>query len=219
MEPQQNPALAPIGAWRFVAFGIAMIWAVVVVALPGQAGRRATLAGQAESGGLAKRRDVETAPRRMPAELGLARPARLAVHRAITSPVVIGGRMPIILVPPDWAGWPEAHRRDSLLHELTHLKRHDDWAKLLQELVLVPFFFHPFSSLAAQPPRPRTRVACDEAVVALGGDPVVYARLLLDLARRPGRRLIPSATLLEARLAPILRPRHGRGPHRATPGG
>ena len=30
---------------------------------------------------------------------------------------------------------------------------------------------------------------CDEAAVALGSDPLIYARLLLDLARRPGRLL------------------------------
>src|SRR5262249_18984744 len=32
-------------------------------------------------------------------------------------------------------------------------------------------------------------VLCDEAAVALGSDPVAYARLLLSLARRPGRLL------------------------------
>ena len=94
-----------------------------------------------------------------------------------------------MLVPTDWGDWPESHRRACLLHELAHLARYDDWAKLAQELLRAPFFFHPAVRwLLARLDRER-ELLCDEAVVALGSDPVAYARLLLDLARRPGRLL------------------------------
>ena len=123
------------------------------------------------------------------AAVGLARPVRIAVHPAVASPAVVGGPSPVVLVPTDWVDWPEAHRRACLLHELAHLARYDDWARLAQELLRAPFFFHPSVRwLLARLDRER-ELLCDEAAVALGSDPLVYARLLLDLGRRPGRLL------------------------------
>ena len=98
-------------------------------------------------------------------------------------------------MPPDWDAWPESHRRACLLHELAHLARSDDWAKLLEELVRIPFFFHPLVLwLLARLDRER-ELLCDEAVVALGANPVAYARLLFDLARRPARLVTGSSSV------------------------
>ncbi|WP_406698069.1 M56 family metallopeptidase [Singulisphaera sp. Ch08] len=195
VKPQSEPASEPIGGWRLAAMGMAAIWALAVFLLSARlVGGRLLLAklnAQARPCGPTSQQLLVECQR----ALGFARPTRLATHPATTSPVVIGGRTSIILVPLDWDGWPEAHRRDCLRHELTHLKRHDDWAKLIQELVLVPFFFHPLVRWLLKRLDREREFLCDETVVALGGDPVAYARLLLDLARRPGRRLIPTALL------------------------
>ena len=85
----------------------------------------------------------------------LSRPVRIAVHPAVVSPAVVGGLRPVVLVPPDWIDWPEAHRRACLLHELAHLARYDDWAKLAQELAPRPLLLPPLGPLAALPARPR----------------------------------------------------------------
>ena len=125
--------------------------------------------------------------------LGLSRPVRIAMHPAVASPAVVGGWRPVVLVPDDWGGWPEPRRRACLLHELAHLSRYDDWARLVQEVVRAPFFFHPMVGwLLARLDRER-ELLCDEAAVALGSDPMAYARLLLDLARRPGRIRLAAA--------------------------
>ena len=135
------------------------------------------------------------------AAIGLSRAVRLAAHRAIGSPVAFGCLGPRILVPDDWDRWPLAQRRACLLHELTHLKRRDDWSKLAQELISVFFFFHPLVRwLLARLDRER-ELLCDEAVVALGTEPAGYARILLEMARSPGRILaipsrVPGAVLL-----------------------
>ena len=124
------------------------------------------------------------------AALGLTRPVRLAVHPAVKSPVVVAGLCPAVLVPTDWFDWPETHRRACLLHELAHLARYDDWTKLAQEVLRVPFFFHPLVRwLFARLDLEREFLG-DLAAVAQGCDPVGYARLLLELAGRPGR-LVP----------------------------
>ncbi len=127
------------------------------------------------------------------AAIGLSRSVRLAAHRAVGSPVAFGCLGPRILVPGDWASWPMAQRRVCLLHELTHLKRRDDWSKLAQELISVFFFFHPLVRwLLARLDRER-ELLCDEAVVGLGTEPARYARMLFELARQSGRIVSRSA--------------------------
>jgi beta-lactamase regulating signal transducer with metallopeptidase domain len=131
--------------------------------------------------------------------LGLRRRVGLAMHPTISSPVTLGGFRPLVLVPADWPGWPEPRRRAALLHELSHLSRRDDWAKLAQEILRTPLFFHPLVLwLLARLDRER-ELLCDEAVVSLGSDPVDYARLLLDLSRRPCRLLPTGLPFLDRR--------------------
>jgi protocatechuate 3,4-dioxygenase beta subunit len=184
----------PLGAWRLAALMAAVAWAAMVLALLVRlAGGCLTLAwlrrGADEAGG-----DSERLLGECRAALGLSRPVRVAMHPAVGSPAVVGGPLPMVLVPTDWAGWPDSRRRACLLHELAHLARYDDWAKVAQEVLRAPFFFHPLVGwLLARLDRER-ELLCDETAVALGSEPVAYASLLLDLARRPGRRLrvVPS---------------------------
>ena len=131
------------------------------------------------------------------AALGLTRPARLASHPSIASPVAFGCLPPCILVPPDWDDWPREHRRACLLHELAHLAHSDDWAKLAQELISAVFFFHPLVRwLLARLDRER-ELLCDEAVVALGTEPAGYAA-----ASRPGQTPWADSVCVRGRPAP-----------------
>ncbi len=131
---------------------------------------------------------------RREAALG-SRRVEAASHGGIGSPVVIGGRTPVVVVPADWDQWPAATQRACLLHELAHLTRGDDRWKLGAELALAPFWFHPAVRwLAARLDR-EAELACDEATVAGGVAPVALAHLLLDLARRP-HRLDPRAFVI-----------------------
>ncbi len=128
------------------------------------------------------------------AALGLGRPVRLAVHPRVYSPITLGLFRPTILVPPAWSALPETARHGSLLHELAHLVRRDDWAALLLELVRALFFFHPLLHwLLARLERDR-ELLCDEAAVVHGIAPAEYARMLVAFARHPGR-LSPGVSL------------------------
>src|SRR5207245_11467889 len=77
------------------------------------------------------------------ARLASRRKASFASHAAVCSPIMLGLHRPIILVPPSWSELPEHAQRASLLHELAHLARYDDWLALALELVRMVFFFHP----------------------------------------------------------------------------
>ncbi|MGO9920510.1 MAG: carboxypeptidase regulatory-like domain-containing protein [Isosphaeraceae bacterium] len=192
-EPALRPAALAkpaVGMGRLIALGIGAVWASVVLILCARLiggrlvlSRLRTGAAEADPASLGL---LEVCRR----ELGLARAVGIAVHRAIASPVTLGGRAALVVVPPDWLDWCEADRRACLLHELTHLAHRDDWVKLVQEIARIPFFFHPLVSWVLSRLDRERELLCDEAVVALGTDPVAYAELLLDLARRPGRLLL-----------------------------
>jgi beta-lactamase regulating signal transducer with metallopeptidase domain/protocatechuate 3,4-dioxygenase beta subunit len=190
--PAPSPA-ATLGRWRWAALTIAAGWflAVFVLAcrLAGGMLWLVRLRKEADDVDEVSRLIFEDCRR----TIGLCRRVSLAAHPAVGSPLTLGGRGPTILVPVEWASWSEGDRRTSLLHELAHLVRYDDRLKLAQELIRIPFFFHPLvHRLMARIDRER-ELLCDETVVALGSDPLAYARLLLDLARCPGR-LLPFAT-------------------------
>lgn len=131
------------------------------------------------------------------ATLPTSRPVRLARHPGTTSPVVVGGLRPLILLPraEAWDERPADQRRAALWHEIAHIRRYDDAWKLLQELVRVPSWHHPLVHwLLGRLDRER-ELLCDEAAVSLGDDPKGLARLLLELSRRPASRPVPTTSL------------------------
>ncbi len=138
------------------------------------------------------------------AALGLSRRVRLAAHPGVQSPAVVAGGRAVVLVPADWIDWPEPDRRACLLHELAHLARYDDWTKLAQEIVRIPFFFHPLVRWLVARLDLERELLGDEAAVGLGiFDRVAYARLLLEMARRPGR-VVPVVRLFRHGALPFL---------------
>ncbi|HWG38749.1 MAG TPA: M56 family metallopeptidase, partial [Terriglobales bacterium] len=70
-----------------------------------------------------------------------------------------------------------------LAHERCHLRRRDNLWSALHRLVEVGFWFHPFVWwIGARMVAERER-ACDEAVLAEGRDPAVYARAMIEVCR------------------------------------
>ncbi len=184
-DPPRSAAQPP-GRCQWAALAIAAVWLFAVFVLASRLlGGMILLARLRRQAGA-----VDQTSGRLLADwtraIPLSRRVVLGAHSKVGSPLTLGGLRPAILVPFDWPSWPEADRRVCLLHELVHLARHDDWVKLAQEVIRVPFFFHPLVQwLMARIERER-ELLCDETVVGLGVDPPAYARLLLDLARRPG---------------------------------
>jgi beta-lactamase regulating signal transducer with metallopeptidase domain len=164
-----------LAAWQWTALVLSSIWAVAVLVLSVRLiGGRLLLVKLRRQASAADETSqwLLNECRRL---MSLHRPVILGAHPAVGSPVMIGGRKPMVLVPPDWDTWRESDRHTCLLHELAHLAHRDDWAKLAQEIVLIPFFFHPLVQwLTTRLDRER-ELLCDETVVARGADPVAYA--------------------------------------------
>ena len=146
----------------------------------------------------------------------------------IASPVTLGARRPLILLPSRFFAGASADETASALgHELAHVRRRDYAVNFLCELLVLPVSFHPAVRCLRRRIAETREMACDEAVVESLVRPRAYARSLLSLAASAARIPRPSTTLgvldaqtLEVRMKRILdsHPRTGLAPARAALG-
>jgi TonB family protein len=115
--------------------------------------------------------------------LRIARPVRALAGREIAVPMAWGILRPVALLPEASRDWPIARLRTVLLHELTHVKRHDLLAQLIAQFACTLFWFHPLVWLAGRQQRIERERACDDAVLNRGIAPAEYAGHLMELAR------------------------------------
>jgi bla regulator protein BlaR1 len=152
--------------------------------------------------------------------LGIDEPVRLLRNDGLGSPLVLGSRRPVILLPQRCDAWSESQRRNVLLHELAHVKRRDCSIQGIALLACALHWYNPLVWLAAGRMQLERERACDDLVLLAGARASTYARQLLDLARSlgTGRRLAaPGLALarrspISDRLAALLDPRRRRGP-------
>ncbi|MGB9031157.1 MAG: M56 family metallopeptidase [Acidobacteriaceae bacterium] len=113
------------------------------------------------------------------------RPIRLLVSEKARVPAALGFRNPAIVLPA-WTlrDLSAEELRPVLIHELAHLRRHDDWTNLLQKTVRAILFFHPAVWWIDARLSLEREMACDDAVVAATGNPRAYAGCLIDLLEK-----------------------------------
>ena len=113
------------------------------------------------------------------------RPVRLLVSDKARVPAALGFRNPAVVLPA-WAlrDLTAAELRVILIHELAHLRRHDDWTNLLQKSVRAILFFHPAVWWIDARLSMEREMACDDAVLAATGDSRAYAGTLIGLLEK-----------------------------------
>ena len=100
----------------------------------------------------------------------------------IDIPCVAGFLKPIIMLPLSLTTYLSAKEIEAiLLHELAHVKRNDYLVNLLQQVMTVVFFFNPFVYLINRMVNHERENSCDDMVVALTNEPLVYAQALLKI--------------------------------------
>ena len=142
---------------------------------------------------------------------GLNRRPRLAVSRAIPSPVTMGLFAPVIIMPADI---PADRAYYAFLHEITHIRRLDALYKWLAEAAVCLHWFNPAVYVLQKEVSRACELSCDEAVIRHmdSRDKQRYGELLLATLRRHtvpsdagmGLPLSQNAKWMKERLVSIL---------------
>ncbi len=140
--------------------------------------------------------------------LGLSRLPRVVVAPRLPVPVVVGSRRPTLALPEDFRlDAPGA--RAVLLHELSHVARHDTVWALLGRLARSALWWHPLAIVAARGQRHTAEIVCDERAVSVSGDAQGLAAQLVAGAERSAGLAVSiigdDATHLRRRVDRLLR--------------
>src|SRR5665213_2799598 len=131
------------------------------------------------------------------------KPPAVCVSRCVKSPCLVGWLRPAILLPDENAVNVDV---EILLHELAHVARRDCPWQLLAKIAVALTWFQPLAWLLASQMEAAAEQACDDIVLAHGGDRAAYARRLVDLAERLGPDRILRAAVLG-----VMAPKSGVG--------
>ena len=109
-------------------------------------------------------------------------PLRLSAERM--EPAVFGLFRPALVWPRQLSERLDDEQIEAILaHELMHVKRRDNLTAALHMLVEAVFWFHPLVWWMDRQMMKEREQACDQAVVAMGGDVETYAESLLQTCR------------------------------------
>jgi uncharacterized protein (TIGR03435 family) len=136
---------------------------------------------------------------------------RLWRNESIAAPVTWGVFRSVILVPAGFEELPAEARHAVLGHELAHIQAHDFLLRGLTEVSRALIWFQPLIWIVRRQLREEQELSCDNRVLASGGKPSAYAKLLLDWDARPGMDFliavgIADRSCLKRRLYALLDP-------------
>lgn len=124
---------------------------------------------------------------------GLGFDGRVALRESddLTCAATVGGRAPVILLPPEWRSWSPQELRAVLAHELAHVAAGDARIWLVAQIGLLLHFYHPLVHWLAQRLRLEQELAADAVAVRLTGSSQAYLETLASLAVRHAARPAP----------------------------
>lgn len=114
---------------------------------------------------------------------GVGRQARLLVSNHIAAPTSLGFLSPAIVIPQKLLDTlSESELEHVLLHELGHVRRHDDWTNLAQKLIEAMLPIQPAVYWIGHRMSIEREMACDDWVIAATGAAASYANSLTRVA-------------------------------------
>jgi hypothetical protein len=172
------PVLAGVWIGGFVLTGSRLLAGLWGVRRLGRDAATEPTASASESLSPALLRAVE----RMAETLCVTRRVTVALCRRVRLPVVVGVLRPVILLPAAAASWPLRQFEHVVLHELAHVRRHDNLVMLVQRAVESLLWFHPAVWSVSRWLEEEREYCCDELVLAVTRNRQSYARTLVALA-------------------------------------
>jgi len=117
-----------------------------------------------------------------PAPIAAQIPVRMSA--SLREPGVVGILRPVLLLPAHIESQLTRAQLDAILaHELSHARRHDNLTAAVHMLVETIFWFHPLVWWIGTRLVEERERACDEAVLAQGGNPREYAEAILGVCK------------------------------------
>lgn len=100
----------------------------------------------------------------------------------VNLPMVLGYFKPVILLPVGMiSGLTTAQLEAILLHELSHIKRHDFLINIIQSIIEVIFYYHPVVWWLSSQARKEREHCCDDQIIAYGVNKITYANALTNV--------------------------------------
>ncbi len=120
-------------------------------------------------------------------QAGVKRTVELYTNSLITSPLLIGFLHPCIMLPS--AELSDSDLKNTILHELTHYKRHDMFYKWLVQVAICFHWFNPVVHLMGKEINRACEFSCDEAVISTfdKGEKRAYGDTLLNALNQGGQ--------------------------------
>ncbi|HRI66988.1 MAG TPA: peptidoglycan DD-metalloendopeptidase family protein [Polyangium sp.] len=125
--------------------------------------------------------------------MGITRPIRYLQSYFVDVPMTIGWLRPVVLIPCSVLSSLPPLQLDAIVaHELAHIRRYDYVVNILQSVLEALLFYHPCVFWASNRIRAERECCCDDAAIALGYDPLGYARALTELEGLRTRNPLPA---------------------------
>lgn len=116
--------------------------------------------------------------------LGINKNIRLWLSEKIESPLTLGIIKPLILLPVAALNHLTNTQIEAVIaHELFHIRRNDYLVNLMLTITELLFFFNSFSMTMLEIAKKERENSCDDAVLALGFDPLEYSEALYLLGK------------------------------------
>lgn len=109
----------------------------------------------------------------------------IALSDEISGPLVIGFLKPLVVLPKTFVNsLSRQELKPLLLHELAHIKRHDNLFYLVEKIVLAFYWWNPIMHYIAARISEERELACDDRAALQCGDQMKYAKSLLSGAKQ-----------------------------------
>lgn len=152
-----------------------------------------SLQGLRLANGLMRLRQWKRNAMPIPTRLTFPRDARVCSSDHCETPVVIGYRRPMVLLPSRMVfSLKPADVNRILRHEMAHILRRDDWMQLAQRMAEALLFFHPVVLWIGRRLALEREIACDDHVISNNSESRMYARSLIRFAQTMSSFSAPS---------------------------
>ncbi len=128
-------------------------------------------------------------------------PPRVIISKDVQQPMLWGVQLATIVLPESCVAWRENELTMVLSHEMAHIHRGDHWSKIVNQVVLALYWFHPLVHLQHRISESLAELSADDLSIARGARGIELSECLVKFASRERRSAIalPFASYRELR--------------------